>query len=184
MKNKQVDLRKFTNAEYEPGSIFNRVLWYIVSMCIFTTRIPFPYRIKCTVLKLFGARIGKGVIIKPCVNIKYPWFLELGDNVWIGEEVWIDNLTDVKIGNNVCLSQGALLLTGNHDYKRIAFNLIVRPIIIEQGVWVGAKAVICPGVTLRDHSVVTVGSIVTKDTEPCTVYQGNAAKAIRKRIIE
>jgi putative colanic acid biosynthesis acetyltransferase WcaF len=135
-------------------------------------------------LRLLGAKVGKGVVIKPDVNIKYPWFLEIGDNVWIGEGAWIDNLAYVRIGNNVCISQEAYILTGNHNYKKDTFDLIVNPIVIEDGVWVGAKAIVCPGVTLKTHSVITVGSVITKSTEPYTIYLGITAEPIRKRAIE
>lgn len=181
---KQVDLSKFSNAWYKPGNIILRILWYITDMIFFSTSLPFPSFLKVTLLKFYGAKVGKGIKIKPNVKIKYPWFLEIGNNVWIGEYVWIDNLTDVKIGNNVCISQGAYILTGNHNYKKESFELMIKPVIIEDGVWIGAKVVVCPGVKLKSHSVISAGSVVTKDTEPYTIYQGNPAKEIRKRIIE
>ena len=68
---------------------------------------------------MFGAKIGKGVIIRPGVSVKYPWKLQIGDNTWIGENVWIDNLSNIIIGKNVCVSQGAMLLSGNHNYKNL-----------------------------------------------------------------
>jgi putative colanic acid biosynthesis acetyltransferase WcaF len=132
---------------------------------------------------MFGAKIGTGVVIKPGVNIKYPWFLEMGDHCWIGEEVWIDNLALVSIGNNVCLSQGAYLLTGSHDYKKRSFDLITKPIILEDGVWIGAKATVCLGITCHAHSVLAVGSIATSDLEPYSIYQGNPAIKKRERVI-
>jgi putative colanic acid biosynthesis acetyltransferase WcaF len=132
---------------------------------------------------MFGAKIGTGVVIKPGVNIKYPWFLEMGDHCWIGEEVWIDNLALVSIGNNVCLSQGAYLLTGSHDYKKRSFDLITKPIVLEDGVWIGAKATVCPGITCHAHSVLAVGSIATSDLEPYSIYQGNPAIKKRERVI-
>lgn len=181
---KQVDLGKFSNIWYKPGSRLKRIIWYLINVTFFKSSIPYPYQLKVIFLKLFGAKIGRGIVIKPNVNIKYPWFLEVGNNVWIGEDAWIDNLTYVKMGNNVSISQGAYILTGNHNYKKETFDLITDPVIIEDGVWIGAKAIVCPGVTLKTHSVITVGSVVTKDTEPYTIYQGIAAEPIRKRIIE
>ncbi|MGC8886308.1 MAG: WcaF family extracellular polysaccharide biosynthesis acetyltransferase [Verrucomicrobiia bacterium] len=180
----QVDLSRFSNEWYKPGSIIKRALWYIANILFFKSSVPYPSKIKVALLRIFGAKVGNGVVIKSSVNIKYPWFLEIGNNSWIGEEVWIDNLTDVKIGNNVCISQGVYLCTGNHNYKKVTFDLIVKPIIIEDGVWVGAKAIVCPGVTLKSHSVITAGSVVTKDAQSFTIYQGNPAKEIKKRIIE
>jgi len=131
---------------------------------------------------LFGAKTGKNIILKPRINIKYPWFLEIGNNCWIGENVWIDNLTTVKIGNNLCISQGAYLLTGNHNYKKETFDLIVKEIILEDGVWIGAKSVVSPGVVCRSHSILTVGSIAVRDMEQYGIYQGNPAVLKKYRV--
>ena len=179
----RVDLSKYTNNWYKPGSRIKRISWYIVNSIFFKTLFPFPYSFKVMLLKLFGTKVGKNVVIKPNVNIKYPWFLEIGDNCWIGEEAWIDNLTFVKIGNNVVISQGAYLLTGSHNYKKEAFDLIVKGIVLEDGVWIGAKAVVTPGVKCKTHSVLSVGSVATKDLESYGVYQGNPAVFKRKREI-
>lgn len=132
-------------------------------------------------MRLFGAKVGKGVVIKPSVNIKSPWRLVIGDHAWIGEFVWIDNLVNVQIGNNCCLSQGAFLLTGNHDYKKTSFDLITGSIVLENGVWIGAKAVVCPGVTCHSHAVLTVGSVATDDLDANGIYQGNPAVKVRER---
>lgn len=140
-------------------------------------------KVKAAILKLFGASLGKGIIIKPRVNIKYPWLLSIGDYSWIGENVWIDNLVPVIIGPNCCISQGAMLLTGNHDYKKSSFDLITGGIHLEEGVWVGAQATVCPGVTMKSHSILSVGSVLTKDSDDYTIYQGNPAKPVRKREI-
>jgi putative colanic acid biosynthesis acetyltransferase WcaF len=180
---KRVDLGQYSNIWYRPGGKVRRIIWYLINI-LFKSSIPYLYKSKVLLLKWFGAKIGEGVIIKPCVNIKYPWFLELGDNVWIGENVWIDNLTHVKIGNNVCISQGASIFTGNHNYKKQTFDLIIDPVIIEDGVWICAKATICPGVTLKSHSIITVGTIVTRDTQPYKIYRGLPAVPYKDRIIE
>lgn len=134
-------------------------------------------------LKLFGAKVGSGVVIKPGVNIKYPWKLIIGDFSWIGEDVWIDNIEQVIIGSNVCISQGAMLLTGNHNYKSVSFDLVIGSITLEEGVWIGAQAVVCPGVSCGSHSILTVGSVAPKNLEPYSIYQGNPAIKIRNRII-
>jgi len=181
---KQVNLSKFDNSWYKPGNSLKRFVWYLKNRVLLKSSLLWPNSFKIFALRFFGAKVGKGVIIKPCVNIKYPWFLEIGDNVWIGEEVWIDNLGKVKIGSNVCLSQGALLLCGNHNYKKETFDLIVGDITLEDGVWVGAKAVVCPGVTMKSHSILTVGSVLTKDAEAFGIYQGNPAVLIKQRKVE
>jgi putative colanic acid biosynthesis acetyltransferase WcaF len=138
---------------------------------------------KVAILRGFGAKVGKGLIIKPRVTIKYPWKLSLGNHVWIGENVWIDNLDEVTIGNHVCISQGALLLCGNHDYKKFAFNLITKPIVLEDGVWIGAQSTVAPGVTCRDHSILALRSTATQDLASRTIYQGNPAVAKKQRNI-
>lgn len=140
-------------------------------------------RVKTLLLKLFGAQLGDGVVIKPSVNIKYPWLLTLGHDVWIGERVWIDNLVPVVIGDNVCISQGAFLLTGNHDYTKKSFDLITRGIRLEDGVWIGARSVVCPGVVCHSHSVLAVGSVATSDMEGYRIYRGNPATVVRERSI-
>jgi len=132
---------------------------------------------------MFGAKVGRDVIIKPDINIKYPWFLEIGDSCWIGEGVWVDNLALVKLGNNVVLSQGAYLLTGSHNYKKKSFDLILDKVVIEDGVWIGAKSIVCPGVICKSHSVLSAGSVATIDLEDYVIYQGNPAKEKRSRSI-
>ncbi|MGD0581153.1 MAG: putative colanic acid biosynthesis acetyltransferase, partial [Bryobacteraceae bacterium] len=92
-------------------------------------------------LRLFGARIGQGVVIKPGTRVKFPWRLQIGEHSWIGESAWLDDLSEISIGSNCCVSQGAYLCTGNHDWSDPAFRLIVRPIVLCDGSWVGAHAV-------------------------------------------
>src|SRR5690349_1198725 len=113
----KTDLSQYDNSWFKPGNFFRRFLWYYISLVFFRNNF-FPFSsFKVTLLRLFGAEVGKGVLIKPDVSIKFPWKLKLGANIWIGEQVWIDNLAEVVIGDNVCLSQGVYLLTGNHNYK-------------------------------------------------------------------
>ena len=132
---------------------------------------------------MFGAKIGKGVVLKPNINIKYPWRLRIGNHSWIGEGVWVDNLEDVIIGANCCISQGALLLCGNHNYKKSTFDLMTGKIILEDGVWVGAKAIVCGGVVCMSHAVLSAGSVATSELEAYSVYQGNPAVKIKEREI-
>ena len=178
------DLSLYDNSWYKPGgTAIKRVLWYFVNIIFFNNGF-FPVSgMKIWILRLFGAKIGKGVHIKPSVNVKYPWNLQVGNFVWIGELVWIDNLVLVSIGDNVCLSQGAMLLTGNHNYKKSSFDLEVVEIKLEEGVWIGAKSVVCPGVTCRSHSVLSVNSVTTHDMEPYSIYSGNPAIKIRDRVV-
>lgn len=179
----QVDLTTYDNRWYQPGPRWKIVLWFLVNSWTLNSYLPLPVAFKRGILRAFGAKIGHRVVIKPKVNVKYPWFLEIGDNTWIGEDVWIDNLTWVRIGRNACLSQGAMLLTGNHDYTRPTFDLKTGPITLEDGVWIGARATVGPGVTGHAHAVLAVGSVATHSLEADGIYQGNPARLVRKRLI-
>jgi putative colanic acid biosynthesis acetyltransferase WcaF len=180
-----VNLSHYDNCSYHPGAgLPKRILWYITNGVLFNNWLFPVSSFKCSMLRLFGAKVGQGVVIKPRVNIKYPWNLEIGNHVWLGEGAWIDNLTWVRIGSNVCISQEAYLLTGNHNYKDLKFSLILGEINIEDGVWIGARSVVCPGVRCGKQSVLTVGSVLQKDAVVNGVYRGNPAELIRERRIE
>ena len=179
----ETDLSKFNNDWYNPGSKIKVILWFVANSLTINNYLPIPMSIKVFVLRLFGAKIGENLTIKPKVNIKYPWFLEIKNNVWIGETAWIDNFVKVTIEDNVCISQGALLLTGNHDYKKSTFDLIPRDIYLEKGVWIGAKSVVCGGVRCMSHSVLAVNSVATKNLNSYKIYQGNPAIEVRERVI-
>lgn len=180
----QTDLSAYNNTPFHPGgNALKRLLWYYVNI-IFLKSGLFPVNgLKIFWLRLFGAKIGTGVTIKPGVNVKYPWHLTIGYHTWVGENVWIDCLVPVTIGSNVCLSQGAVLLTGNHNYKKPAFDLITAGFVLEDGVWIGACAVVNPGVRAASHAVLTSGSVANKDLEAYSIYQGNPAVKIRSRVI-
>ena len=179
----KTDLSRFNNSWYNHGPRWRLVAWFLVNAFVVNTYLPLPASIRIAILRLFGAKIGTGVMIKPAVNIKYPWLLRIGDYVWIGEKVWIDNLSEIVIGNNACLSQGAMLLTGNHDYSRATFDLVTKPIHLADGVWIGAKSVVCGGVDCASHSVLAVNSVATRPMEAYGIYQGNPAVLVRKRTI-
>ncbi len=182
--NKLTNLSNFNNSNFYVGAgILKRILWYLVSIFFFKSFFH-SYSIKRYLLKIFGAKIGLNVIIKPYVNIKYPWNLSIGNNTWIGEQVWIDNLVKVSIGDNVCISQGAMLLCGNHNYKSEKFELIANEIVLENGVWIGAKSVVCGGVICHSHSILTVLSVASKNLNEYTIYKGNPAIEVKKREIE
>lgn len=181
----KTDLSRYDNSWYNPGGgTLKRILWYFTNVLFFINPLNPSSGIKVRLLRMFGAQIGKGVVIKPSVNIKYPWNLFIGNYSWIGENVWIDNLVQVTIGANVCISQGAMLLCGNHNYKKSTFDLMVKPIIIEDGVWIGAQTTVCPGVKAHSHSVLCVGSVASKDLDAFSIYRGNPAEFIKTREVK
>lgn len=177
-----VDLSRFRAENFDRGAgTVREGLWIISSMILFRL-CPFKLSAaKRWVLKAFGAKVGRGVVIKPRVTITFPWKLRLGDNVWLGEECWLLNLDYITIGNNVCISQRAFLCAGNHDYKSPTFDLIVQPIRIEDGAWIGASAWVGPGVCVGTHAVVVAGSVIAKDLAPFGIYRGNPAVLVKQR---
>lgn len=182
--NGKTDLSRFNNSWYNPGPRWKVLLWFLVNAFLLNTYLPIPVRFKVAVLRLFGAKIGKGVMIKPAVNIKYPWLLQVGNHVWIGEQVWIDNFSEIQIGDHVCISQGAMLLTGNHNYSLPTFDLMPGPITLAEGVWIGAKSIVCPGIRCESHAVLAVNSVATRPLEAYGIYQGNPAVWVRQRKIK
>lgn len=181
------DLSQYNNDWYSKeiaASKLKQLLWYFTNVLFFINPlIPFS-GLKVFLLRLFGAKLGTGVVVKPGVNIKYPWKLIVGNHCWIGEKVWIDNLAKVTLGDHVCLSQGAMLLTGNHNYSKVTFDLMIEPIVLENGAWIGAQSMVCPGVTVCSHAVLAVQSVATKMLEANCIYSGNPAEIIRKRVIQ
>lgn len=174
-------------ASYD-GSLHDRgrskliyAVWVVVS--ILFLRNPFlPIaKIKRFLLIAFGAQIGRGVVIKPAVHIRYPWKLRIGNDCWIGERVWIENLANVTIGNNVCISQDAMILSGSHDYARTTFDDNSAPIILEDGVWVGARAVVGHGVTIGRNTVLGMNSVAQKDLKSDSVFIGHPARRASAR---
>jgi len=179
-----VDLSCFSTGNFERGAgVIKEGLWLVASLLLFRL-CPFSFSgLKCAVLRAFGAKIGRNVTLKPQVKITFPWKLSVGDHVWLGEECWLLNLERINIGIHVCISQRAFLCTGSHDYKKPTFDLIIRPITVEAGAWVGAGGWVGPGVTLKSHAVLAAGSVATKDLGAGGIYRGNPAVLVRQRVI-
>ena len=180
----RVRLDRFSAAGFDRGaSRFKEALWVGIGSPLLSSFIPGSgWRVR--LLRSFGARIGIGTVWKPHVRVKFPWRLAIGDLCWVGEEVWIDNLASVTLGNHVCLSQGAYLCTGNHDWSVETFDLITQEIIIRDGSWVGAKAVVGPGTTIEEAAVLTAGSVGSGGLEARKIYRGNPAEPVGHRKIK
>jgi putative colanic acid biosynthesis acetyltransferase WcaF len=158
----ELDLARFTPPRV-PGNRgpLWRGAWYLVNATVFQGALLglLPSRLKAALLRGFGAKVGRGFVCKPRVNIKYAWFLELGDHVWLGEGVWIDGLAPVRIGSNVVISQGCYLGNGNHDWSRPDFPFFAEPIVIGDGVWLKAFRLVLGGARIPPHHAV-VGAVV------------------------
>jgi len=179
----KVDLSIYNNSWYQPAPVWKRGIWYLLNALVFRTAICPFYAPKRFLLRCFGTKLGRGVVLKQHLNIKYPWLLEIGNHTWIGENVWIDNLGQTIIGNNVCISQGALLLCGNHDYSKPGFDLMVGKIIIEDGVWIGARSLVTGNSVCCTHAVLTANSVLSGKMDAYSIYRGNPAVKIKERII-
>lgn len=156
-------------------------IWHLTKCLLFLTPLPVPSWFKRFVLRLFGARIGKGVVIKPQVKILFPWKLAIGDHAWIGEEAFILNFEPVTIGSHCCISQRAFLCGGNHDYRQRDMPYRNGPIVVEDGAWIGAQVFVAPGVTIGTEAVITASSVVTRDQPPKMVCGGHPCLPLKGR---
>lgn len=182
MTSVQVHLASFDNSWFQVGrSRLWQAAWFFLGLPVLRCAVLPSSGVRVALLRLFGAEVGHGVTIKPGVRVKYPWRLTVGNDCWLGEDCWIDNLAPVTLGSNVCVSQGAYLCTGNHDWSDPAFALIVKPIALGDGSWVGARALLVPGVSLGEGAVAAAGSVVTRDVPAWEVHAGNPAVFVRRR---
>ena len=178
----KVNLKLFDNSGYSAGrSLWIVALWYFGGLPLLRSPFIISSAARRALLRMFGAKVGCDVVIKPGVRVKYPWRLRIGDRSWIGEDCWIDNIALVDIRSDVCVSQGAFLCTGNHDWSDPAFALTAQPIVLRAGSWVAAKAVVGPGVTLEEGAIVGLGSVVTSSVPASQVVGGNPAIAVSHR---
>ncbi len=178
----RVQLSTFNNDSYHPGrSMAWQLAWFFFGLPLLRSGwIPFS-GLRVRLLRMFGASIGAGVVIKPGVRVKYPWRLTVGNHCWIGEDCWIDNIADVRLGNDVCLSQASYLCTGNHDWSDPGFRLIEQAISIGDGAWIGARATVCPGVVIGESAVMAAGSIANRAVPANEIHAGNPARFVRDR---
>jgi putative colanic acid biosynthesis acetyltransferase WcaF len=157
-------------------------LWMVVEWLFVTNPLQVSSRLRVAVLRLFGASIGVGVIMRPRVRVKFPWNLSIGDRSWIGEGVWIHDQAQVVIGHDVVISQETFITTGSHDTGR-TMDLIVKPVVIHDGAWVTSRCIVLQGVEIGENSVVTPGSVVHRSLEANGIYGGNPCTFIKAREI-
>ena len=155
--------------------------WWIVRDTLFLCSPQFMYGWRNWLLRLFGAEIGRGVLVRPTVRVTYPWKLKIGDHAWIGDFVELYNLADIQIGPHAVVSQKSYLCTGSHDYSKSSFDIYAKPIIIESQAWVAADVFVGPGVTVGCGAVVGARSTLLKDAPPMSVLVGSPAIFVRQR---
>jgi putative colanic acid biosynthesis acetyltransferase WcaF len=156
------DLSRFTGAGYDVGrGVVWRAAWLLVSGSVFM-RWWMPAKARVAILRAFGANIGDGVLIRHRVRIHWPWKLSVGSNSWVGEGAWLLNLERITVGKDSCISQEAFICTGSHDRRSATFEFDNAPIVIGDGVWIAARAVVLRGVTVEDGAVVGAGTVVSR----------------------
>jgi putative colanic acid biosynthesis acetyltransferase WcaF len=176
-----MQLDSFDSSSFDRGAPrAKELLWFLCCWLLLSSGLP-GSDWRSSLLRLFGARVGRGVNFKPGVRVKFPWRLVVGDHCWIGEDVWIDNLAEVAFEDHVCVSQGAYFCTGSHDWSKSTFDLIVKPINIGAHAWISAKSVVAPGVRVGEGAVLGLGSVATHVLDAWAIYAGNPAKRVKTR---
>jgi putative colanic acid biosynthesis acetyltransferase WcaF len=171
-------------AAWQPGASFVvQVMWFCLGSPLLALRWLPGSLWRVWMLRAFGARIGFGCRIKPGLRVKFPWRLIVGHHCWLAEDAWIDNLSPVYIGDRVCLSQGAYLCTGNHNFKSPDFGLRVSSINIASDCWIAAKSVLAPSTDLGVGCVVSLGSVVSGKYPSFSILRGNPASVVALRSI-
>jgi putative colanic acid biosynthesis acetyltransferase WcaF len=188
------DLQKNFRLDYQDLSLFQLPvgfrgraawvvqLWWIVQASLFRWSPQFAYGWRNFLLRLFGAKIGSSTIIRPSATITYPWKLQLGDNVWIGDSVVLYTLGTICIGDNTVISQLCHLCAADHDFTSLTFPIRAKPILVGTQVWLASDVFVAPGVTIGDASVVGARSSVFRDLPAGMLCYGYPCVPVRSRI--
>ena len=176
-----VDLERYDSPFDRGRSAVTVIIWEMVQSILIRGSLHHMYAWRRFWYRLFGARIGRGVLIRRTVTCKYPWRVTIGDHAWIGDEAHLYSPDRIEIGPSAVVSQQAYLCTGTHDRRDPRFGLITKPIVVGAGAWVGLGALVMPGVTVGEGAVVGARSVLTRDAQPWTVYAGQPARAIGPR---
>jgi putative colanic acid biosynthesis acetyltransferase WcaF len=156
---------------------FRAGVWRVVNLLLMNS-IVCPNFLRIVVLTLNGAKIGNRVVIRRGVRVHFPWNLEIGDDCWIGEEVWFINHEKVSIGSNVCISQRSIICSGGHDYRSASLEYAHKTVTIKDGAWVCLDAKVLPGVTIGECSVVSAGEIARRSLPDYSMLVGGQVRPI------
>ena len=178
-----IDLSKASAGNFRNRPKWFELLWMITEAIFVTNPLQLSSTIRINVLRMFGAKIGRNVIFRHRTRVKFPWNLTIGNNCWIGEGVWISNKGQVKIEDNVAVSQETFITTGSHEIYR-TMDTTDKPIIIREGTWITSRCIILQGIEIGTNTVVTPGSVVNKSLDSNGIYGGNPAKFIKCRFRE
>lgn len=182
---KYQDLSLFKLPKHFRGkSVFFVQIWWFCQLLFFNLSPQFMYPWRRYILRIFGAKIGKNVIIRPTVRVTYPWKLTIGNNSWIGDDVVLYSLGEIEIGSNTVISQKTYLCTGSHNFKRRNFPIYAKKIFIDSECWLATDVYVGPGVTIGKGTIVGARSSVYNDLPSRKICFGNPARIVRERVYE
>lgn len=172
-----IDLRRYDQSKFDRGrSGWYILLWWLVQAIAFPLTPHNLHSPRSALLRLFGAKIGKGVVIRPTARFTYPWKVEIGDYSWIGDDVIFYSLDYIRVGKHCVISQKSYLCTGNHDIEDPYFSLITSPIAIGNGAWVATDCFVGPGVQIGDNTIVGARSSVFRSLPAGQVCWGSPCR--------
>jgi putative colanic acid biosynthesis acetyltransferase WcaF len=157
------------------------LLWQLVQATLFGLSPQPLYGWRRALLRLFGAKIGRKVLLRPTARVTFPWKVEIGDCSWIGDHAELYSLDWISIGRHAVVSQRSYLCTASHDMDDLAFGYITAPITIGDQAWIASDVFVAPGVTVGRGAVVGTRSTVFDDIPSEFVAYGQPARAVRKR---
>jgi putative colanic acid biosynthesis acetyltransferase WcaF len=157
-------------------------LWWLVQSTLFATSPQFLYGWRRSLLRLFGAKIGANVLIRPSARVTYPWKVTIGDRSWIGDNAVLYSLGSIRLGSDVVVSQESYLCAATHDYDKVTFDIVDAPITVEDQVWIAADVFVGPGVRIGRGSLVGARSSVFEDMPEGMICVGTPAKPTRPRV--
>jgi putative colanic acid biosynthesis acetyltransferase WcaF len=171
-----------TPPDWQPGaSLPVCTFWFCAGAPLLSARWLPGSAWRVLLLRSFGAQIGSGCRLKPGLRVKFPWRLQVGHHCWLAEDAWLDNLAPITLGDRVCLSQGAYLCTGNHNFRSPGFDLRLGPITIGSDAWIAARAVLAPGTVIGPGGVVALGAVVSGTVPAGAIVRGNPAVVVGQR---
>jgi putative colanic acid biosynthesis acetyltransferase WcaF len=156
-------------------------LWWLIQSTLFSMSPQFMYGWRCFLLRLFGAKIGRDVLIRPSVRITYPWKVSLGDRVWVGDYAELYSLGEIEIGSDVVISQRSYLCSATHDHTRPSFDMIARKIVIEDQVWMATDVFVAPGVRIGRGVLIGARSSVFCNMPAGMICYGTPSNPVRPR---
>ena len=179
-----VDLAQYHQPGYDAGgSKIKMLIWWLVQAIAFPLTLHTAHGIRCTLLRLFGAKIGKSVVIRPTARFTYPWNIEIGDYSWVGDDAVLYSLAPIKLGRHCVISQKSYLCTGSHDISDPRFGLITGEIVVENGAWITTDCFVGPNVRIGANAVIGARSTVLTSMPAGQLCVGTPCKPIKPRPI-